>query len=150
MTISQTAEYALRATLHLATRTAIPLSTRQIAQATRVPGGYLSKVLQELGHAGLVTSRAGRRGGFVLARPANQISVLDVINAVDPIERIDGCPLGLPEHRTDLCPLHRRLDRAIGLMRQAFAETTLAELVAENACAAGATAPVIAAPPATV
>jgi Rrf2 family protein len=148
MTISQTAEYALRATLHLAARTAIPLSTRQIARATHVPAGYLSKVLQELSHAGMVTSRVGRRGGFVLARPAAQVSILDVINAVDPIERIGHCPLGLAEHYSELCPLHERLEHALGLLRQAFAETTLAELLREHPALAAPSVPT--APPVAV
>jgi Rrf2 family protein len=131
MTISQTAEYALRAVLQLAASPTASLSTRQIARLARVPGGYLSKVLQTLAHAGLLESRPGRLGGFVLARPPTAISVLDVIDAVDPIGLVCACPLGLAEHNAELCPLHRRLNDALGLMRRAFAETTIAELLAE-------------------
>ncbi|NUQ01687.1 MAG: Rrf2 family transcriptional regulator, partial [Armatimonadetes bacterium] len=93
--ISQTAEYALRAIVCLAAQPEGRLTTPQIAGATRVPAGYLSKVLQLLGRAGLVRSQRGLGGGFVLARPAELISVLDVVNAVDPIQRITGCPLEL-------------------------------------------------------
>ena len=131
MTISQTAEYALRAVVWLASHPDAALSTHEIARVTRVPAGYLSKVLQSLNRAGLVVSHAGRNGGFRLARPATQISVLDVINAVDPVERIRRCPLELEAHGGKLCPLHQRLDRAIGLMEQAFAESTIAELLTE-------------------
>lgn len=133
MTISQTAEYALRAVVWLAAHRDDNRGTPDIARATHVPPGYMSKVLQALGRASLVRSVPGRRGGFRLARPAEQISVLAVVNAVDPIARIRACPLGLPSHEGELCPLHRRLDRAIGLVEQALGESTIAELLAEPA-----------------
>ncbi len=129
--ISQTAEYALRAVVWLAGHPEAPWGTPEIAEVTHVPTGYLSKVLQELRRAGLVVSNPGRGGGFRLARPAWEVSVLDVVNAVDPIQRIEKCPLGLKSHSGCLCPLHRRLDRAIGLVEGAFAESTVAELVGE-------------------
>jgi Rrf2 family transcriptional regulator, nitric oxide-sensitive transcriptional repressor len=131
MTISQTAEYALRAVVWLARQSNRSLGTHDIAEATHVPPGYLSKVLQGLSRVGLVSSRPGRAGGFVLSRSPSEISVLDVINATDPIERIRVCPLGLAAHSGDLCPLHRRLDAAIALMEKAFADTSIAELLHE-------------------
>lgn len=131
MTISQTAEYALRAIVWLAAHSETPLSTAAIARATHVPEGYLSKVLQELARAGFVASQAGRAGGFRLTHRPEETSVLDIINAVDPIERIRRCPLGIESHGEQLCPLHRRLDTAIGLMERAFAESTIAELLSE-------------------
>lgn len=129
MTISQTAEYALRAVVWLASHPARPLSTSDVARGTQVPAGYLSKVLQALSRAGIVESRSGRNGGFHLTRVPTKLSVLDVIEAVDPIQRIRRCPLHIRSHAGELCPLHRRLDRALGLMEQAFAESTIAELV---------------------
>ena len=132
MTISQTAEYALRAVVWLASHPDVNLSTEEIAGATQVPRGYLSKVLQALARAGLVASQPGRRGGFQLTRPTAEISVLDVINAVDPVQRIESCPLGLRSHIQELCPLHRRLDKALALVEDAFASSTIAELVSEG------------------
>src|SRR5688572_19877331 len=102
--VSQTAEYALRAVVCLGSQADTPMTTQQIADATRVPAGYLSKVLQALGRAGLVHSQRGLHGGFTLGRPMDQLSVLDVINAVDPLKRIERCPLGLATHGTNLCP----------------------------------------------
>ena len=99
--ISLTAEYALRAVSWLASNGKEPLVNRDIADATQVPSGYLAKVLQSLGRAGLVTSQRGLGGGFVLGRSAEEISVLDVVNAVDPLERIESCPLHI-EHTTKL------------------------------------------------
>ena len=136
MTISQTAEYALRAVVWLAGHAEAATGTPEIARSTRVPPGYLAKVLQLLARGGLVTSAPGRKGGFRLARPAAEISILEVINAVDPVERIRQCPLGIESHGGELCPLHRRLDKALGLMEQTFAEATIAELLAEPPVAA--------------
>ncbi len=129
--ISQTAEYALRAVVWLAGNEEAPQTTLQIATAAKVPAGYLSKVLQALGRADLVQSQHGRHGGFRLARPAAKISVLDVINSVDPLQRIRTCPLGLPSHGMNLCPLHRRLDDAMQTVERAFAVSTIADLVSE-------------------
>ena len=92
---SQTAEYALRAVVALADGGGKPLTTQQIAGMTKVPANYLAKVLQSLGRAGIVSSQRGLGGGSVLARPAAEISVYEVIEAVDSIQRIRTCPLGL-------------------------------------------------------
>ncbi|MGD8395635.1 MAG: Rrf2 family transcriptional regulator [Candidatus Eiseniibacteriota bacterium] len=130
--ISQTAEYALRAVVWLASHPDAALGTAQIARAARVPAGYLSKVLQALARSGLVSSTPGRGGGFRLARPSEQISVLDVVEAVDPIQRIQQCPLGLERHGRDLCPLHRRLDDAARQIQEAFADASIADLISEE------------------
>lgn len=129
--ISQTAEYALRAVVYLASQRGAALTTQQIAAATKVPAGYLSKVLQALGRAGLVTSQRGLHGGFTLARPPEELTVLEVINSVDPVKRIEKCPLDLAAHGNRLCPLHRRLDDAIGMVEQALGQSTISELLAE-------------------
>jgi Rrf2 family protein len=105
-------------------------TTQQIAEATQVPASYLSKVLQSLQRAGVVQGRRGAGGGFTLARAAADITVLDVVQAVDPITRIETCPLGIASHGVHLCPLHRKLDDAIGHVAAAFRGTSLAELIA--------------------
>jgi Rrf2 family protein len=92
----------------------------------------MSKVLQTLARAGLVASNPGRAGGFRLTRPSEQMSVLEVVNAVDAVERIRRCPLGLKSHDHTLCPLHRRLDQVAEMVERAFGETTIAEIVAET------------------
>jgi Rrf2 family transcriptional regulator, nitric oxide-sensitive transcriptional repressor len=128
---SQTVEYALRAVVHLADRAPSPRTTEEIATATRVPKAYLSKVLQGLCRAGIVHSRRGIGGGMTLVKSAESLTILEVINAVEPIGRITTCPLGLEAHGDRLCPLHRRLDDALALMEEVFDRTTLAELLAD-------------------
>ena len=128
---SQTVEYALRAAVWLAAHQDRPQTNHQIAAATLVPAGYLAKVMQSLGRAGLATAQRGKGGGFALARPATQVSVLEVVNAVEPFQRIKQCPLGIEAHGSRLCPLHKRLDGAMASVEQAFAETSLADILAE-------------------
>jgi Rrf2 family protein len=129
MTVSRTSEYALRAVSWLAANPAGAFGTPRIAAETQVPEGYLSKVLQQLARSGIVSSRPGRSGGFILGRRAEAITVLEVINAVDPLERILSCPLKLKAHRHQLCPLHRRLDDAIASVQKAFAATRITDLL---------------------
>lgn len=129
--ISQTAEYAMRAIAQLASQPDGSQTTQQIAEAVRVPLPYLSKVLQALAHAGLIHSQRGLHGGFTLARSPEALTVYDVIQAVDPIQRIKTCPLGLAAHGTTLCPLHRRLDDALSHVEQAFRQSTIADILRE-------------------
>jgi len=129
--ISQTAEYALRAVAALAGNPDEPMITQRLAEVTKVLAGYLSKVLQSLGRAGLVKSTRGVGGGFILARPSTEITIYDIVQAVDPLQRIRTCPLGLPAHGVRLCPLHKRLDYAMKQVEDAFRASNLAEILAE-------------------
>jgi Rrf2 family nitric oxide-sensitive transcriptional repressor len=129
--ISQTAEYALRAIVHLAIEPTEPQTAQQIAAATKVPLPYLSKVLQALGRARLIHSQRGLHGGFTLLKRPEELSVYEIVQAVDPLRRIRACPLGLEAHGTNLCPLHRRLDDALALVEQSFRESTIADLLNE-------------------
>ncbi len=129
--LSQTSEYALRAVVHLAYALPNASTTDEIAESTKVPRAYLAKVLQALVRNGIVHSQRGVRGGVTLAKPAETLTILEVVNAVDPIVRIRTCPLGIETHGIKLCPLHFRLDQAIASVEQAFQSTTLAEVLAE-------------------
>jgi Rrf2 family transcriptional regulator, nitric oxide-sensitive transcriptional repressor len=129
--LSQTVEYALRAAVYLADQAPHARTTEQIADVTRVPQAYLSKVMQGLARGGVVTSLRGIHGGFLLVKRPDELTILEVVNAVDPIQRIRTCPLGLSSHGIKLCPLHQRLDQALASVEQAFGSTTLAEVLAE-------------------
>jgi Rrf2 family transcriptional regulator, nitric oxide-sensitive transcriptional repressor len=126
---SQTNEYALRVIAYLALHPDKPAKNADIAETTKVPSGYLYKVLQTLDRAGLVHGQRGMHGGFVLARPPEQISVLDVIAAVDPLPRVRACPLNIDGHSIHLCALHKRIDQAFAHVEEAFAKTSMAELL---------------------
>lgn len=129
---SQTAEYALRAAVALAeaaTTASYSLSTAQLAERTQVPSQYLSKVLQQLQRAGILRATRGKYGGYHLARAAEGISILDVVNAVDPLQRIRRCPLGRPEHAHALCPLHHQMDAALAQIEATLGAQSLAGLI---------------------
>ncbi len=130
--LSKSVEYALRAVVYLAQDKETPRTTEQIARVTRVPQAYLSKILQNLNQHDLVRSQRGVGGGIVLARPAVEVTILEVVNAVEPIARIRQCPLKLAAHGIRLCPLHERLDAALASVEEAFGATTLAELLADR------------------
>jgi len=129
---SQTVEYALRAVVHLANEDPQVQTTEQIARATQVPAAYLSKILQALRRGDVVHAQRGIGGGTRLAIPPDELTILTVVNAVDPIQRINTCPLKLKAHGKKLCPLHKRMDDALAQTEQAFRETTLAEVLAEQ------------------
>jgi Rrf2 family protein len=159
--ISLTAEYALRAMVHLAASTDWPSQTvGQIAAGTQVPVGYLAKVLQSLARARIIVSQRGLGGGFRIARSPASISIYEVVQAVDPLQRIRTCPLNLEAHSTRLCPLHKRLDSSMELIEQQFRATMISELIdevaapkrdsARNLCVFPLTQPVKSTPDATL
>ena len=129
--LSKTAEYALRAVVWLAREPEQSVSADCLAEITHVPRRYLHKVLQDLGRAKLVRSQPGPGGGYALDRAARKITILDVVNAVAPLERIRRCPLGLSSH-TRLCPLHQELDKAYAATEKAFAGVSIARLISST------------------
>lgn len=142
--ITQTAEYALRAVVHLAGRAENrPASAQDISRATKVPVGYLQKILRMLAKARILTAQRGSGGGFALAKVPTAITILDVLNASDAgISRIERCPLGIEGH-IRLCALHRVLDDQIARAERAFSGTTIADLLEDVGslrplCAGGA------------
>ncbi|QDS89652.1 HTH-type transcriptional regulator IscR [Rosistilla ulvae] len=126
--LSKTAEYALRAVACLGAQPGTTSPADALAEKTKVPRRYLNRVLQDLAAAGLVQSRPGPGGGYLLARDTGEVTILEVVNAVGPLERIRKCPLGLASH-TELCPLHAELDRAYAATEEAFQGVTIKQLV---------------------
>lgn len=124
--ITQTAEYALRALVFLA-KTGHATTTSVIATETSLPASYLAKVMKELCTARITTAQRGLNGGFRLTKQPRDISVLEVINAVDPIRRFQECPMGV--HGKQLCPLHRKLDDAAQAVEDTFCGLSIADLL---------------------
>ncbi len=126
---SQTAEYSLRAMAHLASRHNSSSTIPEMAEATQVPAPYLRKVLNRLRDAGIIGTQRGTGGGIHLKADPKELTILKVLNAVDPIKRIERCPLGLPEH-FKLCPLHSEINEAIMQVESVLNSKTLADLLA--------------------
>ena len=130
--LSTTAEYALRIMISLTEWGDGPMTSERIAGVTQVPPDYAVKVLQMLGRAKLVWAQRGRGGGFQLACDPSETSLLDVVNAIDPLKRIEKCPLGRESHEGTLCPLHRRIDEVTAQLQDSFAQMSLRNVVEES------------------
>lgn len=129
MALTQTAEYALRAVVWLAQHPGEPQTKNQIATATQVPSSYLPKVFQPLVRGGLIAGQRGIGGGYSLVKDPADITLLDVVNQVDPIQRIERCPLDLQSHGTKLCPLHSLLNQVIVGEEKRLKETRVADVI---------------------
>ena len=91
MRVSAKADYAIRAAVELAAAGEGPLKGDRIAKAQSIPPNFLENILADLRNAGIVGSRRGAEGGYWLARPAAEVSLADVIRAVDgPLANVRG------------------------------------------------------------
>lgn len=107
MLFSQSCKYAIRALVHLSIKRDDPHLSREIAGEIQVPEHFLAKILQDLARHHLLDSFKGRGGGFRLARPPEQISLGEIVLAVDGNGLTENCLLGLPNCSADSpCPLH--------------------------------------------
>jgi Rrf2 family protein len=129
MRVSAKVDYALRAALELAAAGEGPTKGERIAQAQDIPLKFLENILLELRHHGLVQSQRGAVGGYWLARPANEITLADVIRAVEgPLANVRGAR---PETVAYEGPAVRLQDVWIALranMRGVLEELTLADV----------------------
>ena len=130
MIFSRGCEHAVRAMLHLASaREQGPVLVRDIARDLDVPFPFLAKIMQQLAKQGLVHSQKGRGGGVQLAKAARDISLLDVVEAIDGLELTRRCLLGLPDCSDDApCQLHGQWGRIRGEIVTMLEEQTLAGL----------------------
>lgn len=108
MQITKQADYALRAVLYLARiDDGRKASTKDIAEKQRIPPSFLAKIVSQLSIAGLIQTSRGARGGVILARPPEQVTMLDVIEAIDGPMLLNECT-GNPHicPFEGQCPLH--------------------------------------------
>ncbi|MBX3423449.1 MAG: Rrf2 family transcriptional regulator [Pirellulaceae bacterium] len=127
--LSEASESGLRAVVWMARRPQGLHKVKEIAEGIQAAPGYLVKVLQDLARSGILSARRGSQGGFSLLRKPEGLTVLEVISAIDPIERIKNCPLQLDAHGQQLCPLHRRIDDALASVERSFRSSTIADLL---------------------
>jgi Rrf2 family iron-sulfur cluster assembly transcriptional regulator len=128
-------EYALRAMTYLACHPeGHVVSLRDICEAQDIPETFLAKILQSLAHAGLAVSQRGAHGGFALARPASEISMRDIVEAVDGPIALNPCVL-YPEDcsRSGECQVHRAWMQAQEQLMGVLDTVTLRSLVPTNA-----------------
>ena len=116
MRVSAKADYALRACVELASaEDGVHIKGERIAQAQEVPLKFLENILGDLRQAGLVRSQRGVEGGYWLARPASEITLADVIRAVEgPLANVRGVRPEAIEYAGSAEPLARRVGRGAG------------------------------------
>jgi Rrf2 family protein len=98
LALTRKTDYALVALSELARHAPQTLCARKLAQLTSIPLPVLSGVLNQLVHHGLVVSLRGVQGGYRLARPADAISLVDVVHAIDGVPRLTQCCSGTHAH----------------------------------------------------
>jgi len=92
MKVSKATAYALHALMYMVRHvTELPASTGAIAKAEGIPAGYLAKVFQRLVKAGLVRAAKGRRKGYVFAKPPEEITMLEMFEAIEGKSLFDDC-----------------------------------------------------------
>jgi Rrf2 family protein len=137
--LPESTEWVLHATTSLAQLSpGVTASAAQLAEHYDVPAAYLAKQLQALVRAGVLTATTGPRGGFRLARPAEQITLLQVIEAVDGGAAFYTCNeirqrgrgAVPPEQCLRTCQIAARMAGAEAAYRQALAKVTIADIVA--------------------
>jgi Rrf2 family protein len=133
-------DYGIRAMIVLAGAEEPPVAANVIGQAMDIPTGFLQQVLRELQQAGLVTSRPGPSGGYALARAAEEISMLQIVEALEGPLRSAECALrGGPCHWDDVCALHWVWSSARDALCDELAAASLARVAADDrALATGA------------
>jgi Rrf2 family protein len=131
MRVSAKIDYAIQAAAELAAADPARLTSNHIATAQQIPAKYLGNILVDLRQAGIVDSHRGADGGYQLARPADQITLADIIRAVDgPLAKVrETRPQSLhyPEPASHL--LHVWIAARVSL-RSVLEQVTLADLIA--------------------
>ena len=129
MRVSAKADYALRAAIELAAAGDGPVKGERIAQAQEIPLKFLENILLELRHAGIVRSQRGVEGGYWLARPAEEVSLAEVIRAVEgPIANVRGVGPQDVEYGGAAGRLREVWIAVRASLRSVLEETTLADL----------------------
>ncbi|CAN5626756.1 Rrf2 family transcriptional regulator [soil metagenome] len=127
--LTRRADYAVRASLALARSTGTLRSGRYLADATNIPPRFVAQVMGDLVAAGLVEGRTGRAGGYRLARPAGEVSLLEVVEAVEGDARRRTCVLrSSPCSRDGVCEVHHIFSAAQDALLARLADASLASV----------------------
>jgi Rrf2 family protein len=128
--LSQTTGYAVQALVCLDEQGGHASLIRDIARCAGIPKPYLARIINDLVHEGLVAAKRGYRGGIALARPARNISLLQIVEAIEGPNWIAPCLLGLNDCTAHtLCPAHVAWQRISRQLKALLGRTTLADVM---------------------
>jgi Rrf2 family protein len=131
MRVSAKADYAVRAAAELAAAGEGPVKGERLAEAQDIPLQFLEHILLELKHAGIVRARRGAKGGYWLGRPASEVTIADIVRAVEgPIADVQSSPPEAIEYRGNAEHLQEVWIAVRASLRRVVEEVTLADLVA--------------------
>jgi Rrf2 family transcriptional regulator, iron-sulfur cluster assembly transcription factor len=130
MLFTTTTEYAIRGVSELAMRSFHePVLLADLVEGTDLPREFLAKVFQRLVKAGILHSAKGRGGGFSFARPPTEISMMDILIALEGQQHFGGCVLGLDRCNDQMpCPQHENYKPVRHRLRDYLTQTTVADL----------------------
>lgn len=130
MMLSKSCEYGLRAALYLASLDEegyVPIST--ISEELDISFPFLTKIFQKLNDAGLLTSQRGPKGGVALTKAADEVTLYEIVVAIDGDDLFQECVLGLPGcGDAEPCPLHDEWAEERSRLEALFRNASLAEL----------------------
>ena len=130
MRVTAKADYAVRAGAELAAAEDGPVKGERLAEAQDIPLQFLEHILLELKHAGIVRARRGAKGGYWLARPADEVTIADIVRAVEgPIAHVQSAPPESIEYRGNAEHLQAVWIAVRASLRTVLEEVTLADLV---------------------
>ena len=133
MRLSAKADYALRATVELASATEVHVKAEALSRAQSIPLRFLEQILLDLKHAGLVASQRGAEGGYWLARPPAEISLADVIRAVEgPLANVRGVRPEELAYEGAANPLREVFVALRANVRAVLEEVTVADVAADE------------------
>lgn len=135
LTLSKRADYVVRSALSLARayESGESRKIREVVAEMDVPATFASQILSDLVRAGLATSKAGKAGGYRLARRPEEVRLIDLVEAAEGPLRAERCALGDgPCRWGEVCPLHETWQEASAALREVLARTSLADVVARD------------------
>ena len=132
MIYSRSAEYAIRAFVYLAD---VPegkyAMVKNIAEQSDIPTHFLAKILQQLARKGFLRSSKGPTGGFTLRRPADDISLLELVDSIDGLSEYERCPSGMTECNDEAqCGMHESWKELRSRIMGYLEDTTIADVAA--------------------
>ena len=133
MYVTRKGDYAIRCVLFLSREAGRIISANEISQSASIPKSFLAKILQRLSRTGIVRSTQGIAGGFQLARPPDEINLLDVIKAVQGPSALNMC--AIDRHKCNLsstCVIHPIWVQIMEEMEERLRKETFAKLIGKS------------------